>query len=837
MSPVLPIPESSLPPSVGRGAGIGEATRNVLIRFVVDAFNRIKDSLSATIRHALESTMESLERPLVEIAGPLIDNVLDAPGLPASVRSALERTRSGRDQVGVIGLLAAVGTMIMMLIPAGLSGIAAKVQQISYFVTRPALLDPQTAIRATQLNPANEAVALQSMTGQGLTDVQIGILREIYKVRLSASDLVNLRLLGKISEGELSVRLGQAGIPQQEIGEIEHLAKQIPGPSDLVRFGLREAWRDDVASAYGYDQGQPAEMTEWLQKQGYGPEWAQAFWRSHWEIPSVGQMIEMFHRREIDQGELVQGLKINDVAPGWIDPLLGITYNLLTRVDVKRALRYGEYTIEQVFEEYRQQGYDETRAQILTNIAVRESLDEAAGLTRSAVVAAYKKRRLTRLEAIESLEDLGILEDVGQFYLDQADYDRSDDLLKQRVNNVEKRYKAGLLTEDQAFAELGALGVGGEESRLEVESWAVTRKTAVKRPSRANLDEFVRQGIMGTDAYRDELANLGYDAQSIGLYVGSLAFESAERAGKEEERAQKERIRVLADRRASTYEKGKAEIDRDIAELNAAIADAQVALVESQNERDQRLIRSLSAREIAELDTEYKPLFREVDAAIASARLAISGGRTDRVGWGGQVNDIRRSLAAGRDIVADAKLRNERAAIQTQDALWDQGIAKRRTDIARLTEGLPLAETAEQQTDMKQTILSLKTEMAELQEEQAGGSVRISEIDELLPVELTAARRAELEAEIRALQEQIDGAGLQIADLEEGIRQTQVERLAIESAYKAKVEAVPGRAEQIDIRAEYDARIDVIQSRIMTLRANVSDRRVAKADLVVEWRA
>jgi len=148
-----------------------------------------------------------------------------------------------------------------------------------------------------------------------------------------------------------------------------------------------------------------------------------------------------------------------------------------------------------------------------------------------------------------------------------------------------------------------------------------------------------------------------------------------------------------------------------------------------------------------------------------------------------------------------------------------------------------LAETAEQQADMKQTILQLRTEIAELQEEQTGGQVRISEIDELLPVELTPDRRAELEAEIRGLQEQIDAEGVLIADLEEGIRQTQVERLAIESAYKAKVEAVPGRAEQIEIRAEYDARIDIIQSRIMTLRSNVSDRRVHKADLVVEWRS
>ncbi len=836
MTNIDPIPEVPIPASVSRHAGIGEASRNVLIRFVVDVFNRIRDSLSATIRHGLESLLESMEGPLVAMGGPIIDDVLDFPGLPESVRAAFVRVRSGSDQVGALGLLVAVSAVIMMLVPAGLSGVQAKVQQISYFVTRPALLDPQTAIRAVQLNPANDAVALQSMQGQGLTDAQIAILREIYKVRLSASDLVNLRLLGAISEGDLSARLAQAGIPQQEVGEIKQLAKQIPGPSDLVRFGLREAWRDDVAAAYGYDQGQSSEMTEWMGKLGYGPEWAQAFWRSHWEIPSSGQMIEMFHRQEISRDQLVQGLKVNDIAPGWIDPLLGITYNLLTRVDVKRALRYGEYTVDQVFQEYRQSGYDETRARILTNIALKETLDEAAGLTRSAIIAAYKKRRMTRAEALESLADIGILEGVGAFFLSQADFDRADALTDQRVDNVKKRFTAGLLTEAGAREALQLLGIGSEEAAIDVETWAVITKTTVRRPSRANLDEFVRQGIVEPGVYKQELRAMGYDDLYVNWYAGSLAFEAADRAGKEEERAQKERLRVLADRKASTYEKAKAEIDRDVAELAAAIADANVALVELQNLRDQALTTALSARAIAALDAQYKPIFREVDAAVASARLQITGVRSDLVGWGGRINDHKRSLAAGRDIVADTRLRNEKASLGTQGALHDQQIAQRRTDIARLTEGLPLAETAEQQADMKQTILEFRTEIAEFQELKADDSTREAEIDSLLPVELTAETRADLALAISALNVQIDGGKNEIAVLENGIRQTQAERLEVEGAYKAAIEAVPGRAEQIEIRSEYESRIDLVQARIVTLRANVADRRLAKTDLVVEWR-
>ena len=837
MANIAPIPEVPVPASVSRHAGIGEASRNVLVRFVVDVFNRIRDSWSSMIRHAIESTMESLEDSGLDLVGPLLDRIMDLPDIPPEVRQVLASVRSREHPIGIAVIGGALVSIGMTLVPPLVSGWMGLLRNWSFSLAKPGLLDPQSAIRGFQLDESRLELMVKDLEQQGLDSAQISVLRDVARSRLGVSDLLTLWVREDLELFEFDRKLRSVGLHSDEIPLLQKLAKQIPGPSDLVRFGLREAWRDDVALAYGYDQGQPAEMTAWMQKQGYGPEWAQAFWRSHWEIPSTGQMIEMFHRQEISRDALVQGLKVNDVAPGWIDPLLGITYNLLTRVDVKRALRYGEYTVDQVFAEYRQLGYNETRARILTNIAIRESLDEAAGLTRAAVVAAYKKRRMSRQEATESLEDLGILGDVAQFYLDQADHDRSDTLLKQRIDNVEKRFKAGLLTENDALQELGALGVGGEESRLEVETWGVAQKTAVKRPSRANLDEFVRQGILDSDTYRQELAGLGYDSAYIGWYVGSLAYESAARAAKEEERAQKERNRILADRRASTYEKAKAEIDRDIAELNAAIADAQVGLVELQNGRDQALASVLSARAMADLDAQYKPLFREVDGAIASARLAIQRGRADRVGWGSRVNDLRRSLAAGRDIVADTQLRNERAALQTQDALYDQQIAQRRTDIARLTEGLPLAETAEQQADMKQTILTLRTEMAEFSELQAGDRVRVQEIAELLPVELSAVRRGEIEAEIRDLQALRDEAALHVADLEAGIRLTQVERLEIESEYKTAVEAVPGRAEQIEIRTKYNAQIDTIQARIATLRANVAARRLAKTDLVVEWRA
>jgi len=781
--------------------------------------------------------LETLERPLLQIAGPVLDRAIATPGIPAEIKGILESARSGEHQVGAIILAFLAIYVLPPLVNALFAAPMKLVEYTGNATFKPNRLDFGSWWLAALRAPAYQDNMARELFDQGWTQEQIDAARLVAEKRLDVQEAFAAYYRKAIGRADLVGRLLQLGIAANDVEILIGISAQIPGPGDLVRFGLREAWRDDVAAKYGYDEGMPAEMAEWMARQGYAPEWSRAFWRSHWEIPSSGQMIEMFHRQQIDHSELVAGLKVNDLAPGWIEPLLGITYSLLTRVDAKRALRYGLYTTDQVFQEYRQLGYDEQRARILTSIAVYESIDEAAGLTRAAIVAAYQKGRMSREEATSSLQDIGILGDVAGFYLDQADWDKADEILDRKIKAVGERYANGTLSDSQALEQLGALGVGGEEARLDVEDWSLSRSTAVKRPSRTNLDAFFTEGIINAQAYREEMVTLGYDAEYIGWYLGSLAFDAAKTAAAEEERVRKESEAVAKDKASSDYQKAKALLDQDIAQLSAAIADAQVALVEAQNERDQALSQALPARQLAALKAEFDPLFRQVDGAIASARLSIQQVQVAITENSGRINDLKRSLAAGNDIVATNKLQAERSAIATELALLDQNIAQKNTDIARLTESLPLLESAEQQADVKQTILGLKTAIAEFQERQADIRIRVKEIDELVPVRLGPERRAELDSEIRTAQAAIDEFRLQIEDLEEGIRQTQVQRLGIETDYNAETTAVPGRAEQIDIGARFNAQIDVIQARIVELRSDIAQRRLDKAELNVGWRS
>lgn len=836
MGTIKPIKTTPVPGTGGSAGGLGARLKQSLLSFAVDFLNRVRESVSDILRHAADNVLESFESPLAQMARPLLNKAIATPGIPQEIKSILVSARDQQFQVGAI-LLAF--TTIFILPPVINALFDAPIQLVRYVgnkTFRPNRLDFGTWYAAMLRDPKYAAVLTREMLDLGWTDEQIQAAKLVAEQRLGVSDVLLANVREIMPDGEMSRRLAASGVPAADAGILQRLTEQIPGPSDLVRFGTREAWRDDIAAAYGYDQGMPAPLVEWMQKQGFGPEWSKAFWRSHWVIPSAGQLFEMFHRGEISQAELFEGLQTNDIAPGWLRPLLGITYNLLTRVDVKRALRYGELSIEQVSDEYRKQGYDDRDSRILTNIALQETVQEAAGLTRSAVVASYKKRRMSRSEAIESLADIGVIGQVAEFYLDQADADRADELLQRRIDILGKRFVDGTISEGETRIALGSLGVGGAETDVLIEEWVLRRSVSVRRPSRSNLDEFFRQQVIGVDRYRAEMASLGYDPTYVGWYLASLAFEQSVERAKEEERAQKERLRVERERKESAYAKGKAVIDQDIAEINAAIADSQVALVEAQNERDRALEQVMSPRAIAEIEAEFRPLFVAADEAIAQARLTIQTLQTDIAEQSSAINTAKRALALGRDLVLESELKTARLLHQTDLARLDNLIARDQTDIAILEEAIPNMESSAERGAGEQDILALKRHIRELQEQQTEVKIQIEEIDEQLPVQLAADRRVEIQQTVDAAAASIDRLRVEIEQIEETVRELQIERRGLDVELQDRVTALPGKSEQIAIRARFDARIDDIKSRIAVLRSNVADQRIKKADLVVEWR-
>lgn len=403
--PGKPAPPPEIPevPKVPRSQGLGAMVENSLVRFLTKVLNNARETISGMIRFGLDTFLEGIEPFLIRAYKPLLTMVQDIDGCPPELSSLIDESLSGEAQAGA-ALVGMLGQSVGGAMIGGVLSVAlAPMTMYLNARVRPQRPDLRTALalKFRGLLTKGEFDEVMGETGWPVhyADRTEGVLRPRLDIPAMAS---NAFRTGAQLE-TLRVELEKRGYIKTDIDAMFEVLRPIPGPGDLVRFALREAWRDDVASKYGYDADWVPEFGEWMGKQGYDPEWARKYWRSHWLVPSVGQAFEMLHRGVIGDTELDDLLKVQDIPSGWRSKLTQIAYTPLGRIDTRWAFEDGFLNEDQIFERFKMQGYNDPDATLMTKVTVSRALSESKGLTRAAVEKAYKKRRLSRGEASEML--------------------------------------------------------------------------------------------------------------------------------------------------------------------------------------------------------------------------------------------------------------------------------------------------------------------------------------------------------------------------------------------------------------------------------------------------
>ena len=275
--------------------------------------------------------------------------------------------------------------------------------------------------------------------------------------------------------------LGRSGFEPANITLQKALYEEIPGPTDLVRMGVREVFTPEIAERFGQFEDFPPAFGEWMAKQGFTDFWAKAFWGAHWDLPSVTQGFEMFHRGVIDDADLDLLLRALDVMPFWRDNLKEIAFRVITRVDVRRMYAEGVFERDQVKRVYLDLGYKPEDAEALTEFVVRryprkgsETVDDLRSLTTSSIKQAYARRLITGDDVLERLmeldysaNDAALIRSTWEFDWLQDPSLRSDvDPKGLARSTIEKAYERRLIDLNAGVLELGELGYTPEDARL-----------------------------------------------------------------------------------------------------------------------------------------------------------------------------------------------------------------------------------------------------------------------------------------------------------------------------------------------------------------------------------
>lgn len=343
------------------------------------------------------------------------------------------------------------------------------------------------------------------------------------KTHLQAMDCVTAWRRGYIDEDAVDRRLKLLKFDPVDINVIKQISLYFPTPSDLVSFAVREVYSPDIVDKFGQMEGVPDKYLQECQKAGLPQDQAKNYWAAHWNLPSITQGFEMFHRRVIEQDELFMLLKALDVMPFWREKLKDISYNPLTRVDVRRMYGLGVLNADDVYNSYLDIGYSPENAQRMTDFTIAYENDEMNGITRSSLIDSYKDGIITREQLASYLEGLRYTPEVIEYWLEQADYEKTLEDIKIYTKDLTELYQKGAIDISEMRTFLLQADLPAKYIDQVLEKTILAKAPKVKVPTLETLTNWLEQNLIDETYYVEQLRLLGYRDRDIQIYLTQIA--------------------------------------------------------------------------------------------------------------------------------------------------------------------------------------------------------------------------------------------------------------------------------------------------------------------------
>ena len=450
----------------------------------------------------------------------------------------------------VLGGLPWIGNVIHTKHPAEFE----RIRLDSQAWVRPSPLDAGSTLEHIRRYPDSESDMLVNLERAGFSDERIQQLLAISHTPLSLTENIVALRRGFISPEVFAEKLRALGLAQDDITLAERLSMQLPPIGDLIRMVVRDTFEPDVVEQGRLSEGFDTFPVEIAEQLGIPPEWSEKYWLAHWELPSLQQGFEMLHRGEIDRDALLALFKAADLAPGYWEPMEAISYRPFTRVDTRRMHAFGILDEAGVLRSYKDIGYDEEKAQALTDftIAYNDSTRKVEktrerDLSKSDIIGMYNDGVIDALATRDYLIKLGYSEDEATVLIDREDIQEMRRERKADISNIIDQAKIKALTYEEAQDRLAALDLTRTETNKALADLARVSQTRTRTPSKSDLDQWLALGLLTSGDYAEELRTLGFAERYVDLYVeATTAEEESDLLAQEEKAARRREPRAVS---------------------------------------------------------------------------------------------------------------------------------------------------------------------------------------------------------------------------------------------------------------------------------------------------
>ncbi len=338
-------------------------------------------------------------------------------------------------------------------------------------------------------------------------------------------DLKRFLWRGHITEEEYLNYLQYHGYSDKFRTAYLELTKQIPPPSDLTRFVVREV------ALMPDDYPTPQFFIDAMSKWGYDDYWARAYWWSHWELPAFGQLQEAYFRDIITREEFRKYIVWHDYSP---DPRPGISksdvdimneliFKMPDKLDARWMRRWGIITTE---EHKRLLKYEGLHPDWLDRVALAEKmnmLSDERTEVKSALRSQYLIGIITQQVLQAKLREIYYTPEETEMLLRAAEERYRTELTKDAIDAAKYSYRLGYTTKEQLAEQLINLGISDEKVQkivaIETARAVETRREALQESiyiyGRDTVIKRFREGLTTDRELEEELRMIGYQDRQI----------------------------------------------------------------------------------------------------------------------------------------------------------------------------------------------------------------------------------------------------------------------------------------------------------------------------------
>jgi len=374
-------------------------------------------------------------------------------------------------------------------------------------------------IRASHIAPELNNDINKKLSENGLSEDDIKLAKISAYSTLDVTTIMQCFLRKDIKDFDVVNRLEELGFTPKRIQEIMSTWEVIPSPQDLLWMVGKEAFEPDQVRKFGLDEEFPSDQVQWLKKQGLSEYWAKKYWAAHWQYPGESRALELFHRGIINDADLDAFYRVIEMPTYWREKLKQASYSLYTRVDLRRMHDMGIISEEDVYTNFRGEGYDDIKARNMTLFYLKYNELNDKDLSMSQIKNAYKADLITKLQAVNALTKLQYTEDQANFILEYVEYEEMIEIQKLRIKSIAKMYREGFYDKQKTKNMLSALGVELKWVDVYLVQWDEEKIQAEKIPDKNELIEWFSSKQIDGETFVSYMRRHGYSDTTIALYI------------------------------------------------------------------------------------------------------------------------------------------------------------------------------------------------------------------------------------------------------------------------------------------------------------------------------